>query len=85
MLWACYGHPMPHLQVKNIPVEMHRQLQSCAKRRGTTVRDLVLEAVRRELSHEQFVARLHRRSAVQLGRPAATFLEEVRAERERRR
>lgn len=47
------------------------------------MRDLVLEAVRRELSHEQFVARLHRRSAVHLGRPAATFLAEVRAERER--
>jgi hypothetical protein len=72
---------MSHLQVKNIPVDLHQQLRSLAKQRGRTVRDLVLEAVRRELAHELFVSRLRRRKPVNLGRPAAELLREVRAER----
>jgi hypothetical protein len=46
------------------------------------MRELVLEAVQRELSSEEFVARLRRRRAVDLGRPAAEFLREARRERE---
>ena len=74
---------MPHLQVKNVPDALHRQLQRVARRRKQTVRDVVLEAVKRELSHEHFVARLRRRPAVDLRRPSADLLREARAERER--
>jgi hypothetical protein len=62
-----------------------RGLRECAARRGTTLRELVLDAVRRELSHEEFLLRLRHRPRTRLGRPAAELLEEARTERERRR
>lgn len=83
MLKACYHHPMANLQVKNVPEPLHRKLRQRAKRQGRTIRDLVLEAVRRELSREEFRERLHRREPVELGRPAARTLDEAREERDR--
>lgn len=72
---------MANLQVKSVPEEMHRRLRACAARRKQTLRDVILEAVERELSHEEFLARLRRRPRVDLGRPAAELLREARAER----
>jgi hypothetical protein len=43
---------------------------------------VVIGAIRRELSHEEFVTRLRRRRPVDLGRSAAEFLREARAERD---
>ena len=74
---------MGNLQVKNVPEALHRKIRAYAKRRGRTVRDVVLEAVNREMEREEFRSRLARRQPVDLGRPAARSLEEVRAERER--
>ena len=74
---------MANLQVKNVPQALHRKIRAYAKRRGRTVRDVVLEAVNREMEREEFRSRLARRQPVDLGRPAARSLEEVRAERER--
>jgi len=74
---------MANLQVKNVPERLQRKIRAYAKRRGRTVRDVVLEAVTREMEREKFRARLARRQPVELGRPAARSLEEVRAERER--
>jgi hypothetical protein len=82
MLESCYGHDMANLQVKDVPEELHQKLRRVAKRRRTTMREIILEAVRREVSQEEFVARLRRRRAVNLGRPAAEFLREARRERE---
>lgn len=76
---------MANLQVKDIPDAVHRRIRRCAERRGQTLRDFVLAAVDRELSHEEFVERLRRRKPVKLGRPAARFLTAVREERERAR
>lgn len=73
---------MANLQIKDVPEELHGRLRRCAKRRRTTMRDIVLEAIQRELSHEAFVARLRRRRPVSLRRPAAEFLREARRERE---
>ncbi len=73
---------MANLQVKNVPEPLHRKIRAYAKRRGRTVRDFVLAAVVREIEREQFQARLAKREPVDLGRPAARTLEEVRAERE---
>ncbi len=73
---------MAHIQVKNVPEEFHQRLRRCAERRGQSIRDLVLEAVRRELAQEEFVARLRKRQRVRLDRPAGELLAEVRAERE---
>lgn len=74
---------MSNLQVKNVPPELHRKLRREAKRQGRTVRDLVLEAVRRELERYEFVVRLRTRKKVDLGRSASRTLEEVRRERDR--
>lgn len=72
---------MGNLQVKNVPEPIHRRLRAYAKRRGRTVRDIVLEAVCREIDREEFRARLAKRAPVDLGRPVARTLEEVRLER----
>ena len=74
---------MANLQVKNVPDPLHRKIRAYAKRRGRTVRDVVLEAVRREIEREDFRARLAKRQAVDLERPVARALEEVRTERDR--
>jgi plasmid stability protein len=74
---------MASLQVKNVPQWLHRKIRAHAKRRGRTVRDVVLEAVTREIERLEFRARLAKREPVDLGHPAARTLEEVRTERER--
>jgi len=74
---------MANLQVKNVSEVLHRRIRAYAKRQGRTVRDVVLEAVKREIERDEFRARLARREPVALGRPAACSLEEVRADRER--
>jgi plasmid stability protein len=74
---------MANLQVKNVPETLHRKIRAYARHRGRTVRDVVLEAVRREIEDEEFRARLAKREPVDLGRPAARTLAEVRAERDR--
>jgi plasmid stability protein len=72
-----------NLQVKNVPEDLYRKLRRQAKRQGRTIRDLVLEAVRREVAREEFRARLQSRRPVELGRRAAESLEAARAERDR--
>lgn len=73
---------MANIQVKGVPDEIHQRLRESAARRGRTIREVVLDAVRRELSHEAFLARLKKRSRVDLGRPASELLREARADRE---
>lgn len=73
---------MANLQVKNIPTALHKKLHLLARQRGTTVRELVLEAVRREVGREEFRRRLATRTAVDLSRPAARSIEEERTRRE---
>ncbi|MFN2426771.1 MAG: hypothetical protein ABR587_10050 [Candidatus Binatia bacterium] len=75
---------MANLQVKDVPDELHERLRNCAARRGTTIRDVVLEAVRHELEHERFLAQLETRTSVELGAPIADLLRDEREERERR-
>jgi plasmid stability protein len=74
---------MANLQVKNVPEALHRKIRAQAKRRGRTVRDFVLDAGQREVERDEFRARLAKREAVDLGRPAAQSLEEAREQRER--
>ena len=74
---------MANLQVKNVPEALHRKLRAYAGRRGRTIRDVVLEAVAREIDREDFRARLAKRTPVDLGRRAAQTLGEARAEREK--
>jgi len=73
---------MANLQVKNVPDLLHRKIRAAAKRRGRTLREVVLEAVQREIEREEFRARFAKRDPVELGHPAARTLEDVRVERE---
>lgn len=73
---------MANLQVKNVPDQLHRKLNQRAKRQGRTVRDLVLEAVRREIARGDFHERLARRAPVELGGSVAEVVAEVRLARE---
>lgn len=83
MLSACYCHAVANLQVKDVPEDIHRRLRECARRRGKTLRELVLEALGKELTHDEFEKRLRLRSRVRLSRAAGEVLAEVRAERDR--
>jgi plasmid stability protein len=74
---------MANLQVKNVPEDVHRRLRECARRRGKSLRELILDALGKELSHDEFERRLQSRSRVRLSRPAGEVLAEVRAERQR--
>ena len=82
MLEGCYKHDMANLQVKNVPDALYRKLRQQARRQGRTIRDLVLDAVQREVGREEFRLRLERRRPVDLGEPAARALEAVRADRD---
>jgi plasmid stability protein len=73
---------MANLQVKNVPEALHRKLRRLAQRKGQTIRDLVLEAVRSAVAREEFRQRLTRRAPVDLGVPAARLLDEARGERD---
>jgi hypothetical protein len=76
---------MANLQVKDVPSTLHRKLREHARKQGRTLRDVVLEAVRREVEREDFRTRLLSRRPVDLGRSAASSLDEVRREREPQR
>jgi antitoxin FitA len=74
---------MANLQVKNVPEDVHRRLRDSARRRGKSLRELVLDALAKELYCDEFERRLKSRPPVRLSRPAGEVLGEVRAERER--
>ena len=81
MLSACYADDMANLQVKDIPEDLHRRLRDCAQERGTTISEVVLGAVRRELDYAHFSRRLSQRYPVDLGGPASEFVAAERHER----
>jgi plasmid stability protein len=83
MLKACQNYSMANLQVKNIPESLHRQLRRYARRRRSTLSEVVLEAVKRELAWSAFHERLDKRPLSDLGVSAAALLEEARHERRR--
>ncbi len=72
---------MANLQVKDVPQALHKRIRAYAKRRGRTLREVVLEAIVRDLERDEFLVHLAKRKPVDLGRTAAETLEEVREER----
>jgi hypothetical protein len=71
------------LQIKNVPADLYRKVQRHAKRQGTTLRDFVLAALRKEIIRAEFQRRLARRAPVELRHRATRALEEIRAQRNR--
>jgi plasmid stability protein len=72
---------MANLQVKNVPPALNERLHRYAEQHGRSIRDVILEAVQRELDRHTFVDRLRKRSKVQLKSSAAALLVEERRER----
>jgi plasmid stability protein len=79
---ACHCHALANLQVKNVPDELNKRLHRYAEQQGRSIRDVVLEAVRRELDRRMFTERLRRRSTVKLKTSPAELLAAERRERE---
>ena len=73
---------MANIQVKNVPPELNERLHRYAEQQGRSIRDVVLEAVRRELDRRTFVARLRERKPVKLKTPAGQLLGSERHDRD---
>lgn len=85
MLEACQHPAMSNLQVKDVPAGMHAELRRRAGRAGKTIRDYLLELIRRDLaapSREEWLASVKELPPLDLGESAA---EMIGAEREARR
>jgi plasmid stability protein len=73
---------MANLQVKNVPQDLNERLHRYAEQQGRSIRDVVLEAVRRELDRRVFVERLSRRTPVKLKTSAGELLAAERRDRD---
>lgn len=80
---AYHAWNMKHLQIRNIPEELHRDLKARAARDGTTMSELVLRElprIARRPSPQDVVSEVLRRDRVD-GPPAADLIGSGRAER----
>lgn len=79
---ACYSHAVTNLQVKDVPAQMHDELRRRARERGVSVRDYVLDLLRRDQAvptKAEWSARLERLPPVTVEPPAAELLRDERA------
>jgi plasmid stability protein len=72
---------MSNLQVKNVPSDLDKRLHRFAAQEHRSIRDVVLEAVRRELDRRQFVVELGSRTPANLKTAAAKLLSMERQDR----
>jgi hypothetical protein len=75
------------IQVRNVPDRLHRELVRRARRRGQTLTEYIETILEREVARppaEEVFERIHGRSPVTLGRPAADLIRDERAEGENR-
>ena len=78
---------MGNLQIKSVPEDVHDELRRRAEEAGITIRDYLLDLIRRDLalpSRPDWLKSLKRLTPVDLDRPAADYLREERTNRERR-
>ena len=88
MLLSCYCHAMSNLQVKNVPEAVHDELRRRADARGITLRDFVLELLRREVARPDFhdwLARVEQRPPVTSAESVVEALDDERAQHEAHR
>ncbi len=83
---ACYCHAIGSIQIKNAPDDLHEQVRIRAAERSMTVRDYVLDVVRRDLARptlDSWLERVRRgpTTDVDAGEVAA-LIREGRDERE---
>lgn len=75
---------MSNLQIKGVPPAVYDEVRRRASEAGMTLRDYVLDLIRRDLalpSRPEWLESLQRLKAVELERPAAALIEEQRRER----
>ena len=77
---------MGHIQIRNVPEDVHRTLKARAAKQGVSLSDYLLAQVT-ELARlptlEEMTERVRSRSRVRLPKPAAELIREAREERER--
>ena len=89
MLEACYIPDMPAIQVKNVPQELHDQLREIAELQKCTIGDVILEAIKHEISRQKHTQWLDEVFAHPTGLKSTpeerqAFIDELRAERDAR-
>ncbi|MBN1959461.1 MAG: hypothetical protein JW841_00825 [Deltaproteobacteria bacterium] len=72
---------MANLQVKNLPTQLHKRLHRYAKEKNQHIREIVIEAVKRELDRSIFINQLKNRTSVKLKTKPSRLLEDERNER----
>ena len=73
---------MANLQVRNIPVELHERLREHAKKNRSSMSNIVLDAIERELKRLDWHEEWEKLPTNDLSVDAATLLAEARAERD---
>lgn len=76
---------MAHLQIKDVPDEVHTELRRRAAERGVSVRDYLLDLLRADQSkpsHEEWMARLAALPPLRGEHGGAELVAAARAERE---
>ena len=71
-----------NLQVKNVSPDLHARLRRHARANRSSMREVVLTAVERELPRHEWRERLARRPETELAVSAAAFLEQERLGRD---
>jgi plasmid stability protein len=75
-----------HLQIKNLPAELHEELRRRALMRGLSVREYVLRLIEKDQlfpTREEWLDRVRSRTAVSTELSGAELVSEHREERER--
>ena len=78
MLGACYNPIMANIQVKNIPERLHNKLRRYAREQDTTLGEIILEALEREIARREWHKHLSSRPATRLRSSAAELLDQER-------
>ena len=85
MLSACYCHAMGNLQIKNVPEDLHAELRRRADVQRMTLRDHVLDLLRREARRpdlDEWLDRVAKDEPVTLTVSSVDLVHAARAERE---
>ncbi len=83
---ACYCHAVGSIQIKNAPEHLHEQVRARAAERSMTVRDYILDVVRRDLARptlDTWLERVRSGPKTDVGTDeVATLIRDGRDERE---
>ena len=69
---------MANIQVKNVPERLHNKLRRYAREQDSTLGEIVLEAIEREVARREWHKRFINRPLTRLRSSAAELLEQER-------